>query len=655
MFCENCGKEIPEGNLFCDQCGWKVPEEEVVKSEEPVTEEVKAEETNTEEVKTEETSTEEVKAEGVNTEEPKPAEAPVAEPVRPVEPVYSPVTPPTSGKKAIDKKLATIIGAVAAALLLIIIIVANGAAISNSMKRTFSSPEKYYQWVEKKNAKELASSAASIYSSYLLESMKVYDTGASAEVTLELDEAGQDMLSLAGLAGVDLSWFKSGTIYYEGYSKDNIVQNMLGFGLGKEKLLSVDTIIDMEEENLYLAIPELSKSYIGVETGDMSGYVASADSTDMMAVLKSVCEKLPQEKQVQKLLAKYFEVALGSVEDVDMKKGKTLRAEGITQKCTELEVTIDAGTVEDVLKAVLEEMEEDKEIQKIIEKLCDELAKQDLDGVDDIDSDEVYEAFQDACKEARKNTKYLVDSDMELVMTLYVDSKGNVRGREIEYNDGWDTFKLEISNPHKGSKFGFKAAVSADGEEISVTGTGKDSGGKISGEFTVKYNGAGIVDFTAKNFDTNKLKKGYLNGKFTAKAASGVGRALNMTSVASALSDIELSIDVSMSSNSQKLVVSLAEDDEKWGSVSVAAERKSGKKASVPKNAIFVEDEDDFEDYWDTIDWDKFLKKLDKADIPSDIIDVVEDIADLDSDEVIEGLGSLLYGSMGRNLRYLMY
>ena len=26
MFCEECGKQIAEGNKFCDQCGWKVPE-----------------------------------------------------------------------------------------------------------------------------------------------------------------------------------------------------------------------------------------------------------------------------------------------------------------------------------------------------------------------------------------------------------------------------------------------------------------------------------------------------------------------------------------------------------------------------------------------------------------------------------------------------
>ncbi|MGN0167984.1 MAG: zinc-ribbon domain-containing protein [Acetatifactor sp.] len=662
MVCENCGKEVPEGDKFCTQCGWKVPVEEA-KTEEPAAEEVKAEEPQAEETKTEEPVAEEVKAEEPQAEETKieeaaaeevKAEEPQAEEAKTGELPPSPTNPPEPEKKKFNKKIAIIIGSAAA--LMLVLIVANWATLTNTMKRTFSSPEKYYQWVEKNTVKDAAASAASIYSSYLLETLKVYDTGSSAELTLELGEAGQDMLSLAGLAGMDLSWFESATISYEGYSKDNVVQNSIGLGLGRDKLLTLDSIIDIEGENAYLAIPELSKSYIGVEMDDLSDYSYylddSSDGVEYMDVLKTICERLPEEKQVQKLLAKYFDIALGCVEDVEMKKGKTLRAEGITQTCTELEVTIDADTVEDVLKAVLEEMEDDGDIKEIIIRLCDELAKQDMDGLEDIDSEEVYEAFRDACKEARKDAKYAVDSDMELVMTLYVDKKGNVRGRTVEYDDGWDSFKLEVANPHKGSKFGYKASADVDGQEFAVTGSGKDSNGTINGDFSVKYNGAGIVDITAKKFDTDSLKKGCLNGEFTVKASSGISRALGMASTASFLSDMVLSIDVSMSSSSNKLIVSLTEDGDNWGSVTLAASRKSGKRASVPseKKTIFVEDEDDFEDYWDTIEWDSFLKKLDKTALPSDVVDYVEDIADMDADEVMEELEYLMW-----DLMYYMY
>lgn len=51
---------------------------------------------------------------------------------------------------------------------MLVLIVANWATLTNTMKRTFSSPEKYYQWVEKNTVKDAAASVASIYSSYLL-------------------------------------------------------------------------------------------------------------------------------------------------------------------------------------------------------------------------------------------------------------------------------------------------------------------------------------------------------------------------------------------------------------------------------------------------------------------------------------------------------
>ena len=92
-----------------------------------------------------------------------------------------------------------------AAVVVVLLVVFNLSSIKNAAKRTFSSPENYYHWVEKNTAKEAAGTVSSIYANYFLDALKVYNMGTSAEVSVELDEAGQDMLSLAGAAGVDLS------------------------------------------------------------------------------------------------------------------------------------------------------------------------------------------------------------------------------------------------------------------------------------------------------------------------------------------------------------------------------------------------------------------------------------------------------------------
>ena len=247
MTCGNCGREVPSGNKFCTNCGWRVPEDfkEEVKTEEvpAASEEVKAEEAPVtedaakaeeapavEEVKAEEApAVEEVKAEEAPVaaeETAKVEEAPVVEAAPAAEAVKPASTPkaeaPAAPAKKKGSKAPLFVGI--AAVVVVLLVVFNLSSIKNAAKRTFSSPENYYHWVEKNTAKEAAGTVSSIYANYFLDALKVYNMGTSAEVSVELDEAGQDMLSLAGAAGVDLSWFKSASLTYEGYSKDNVME-----------------------------------------------------------------------------------------------------------------------------------------------------------------------------------------------------------------------------------------------------------------------------------------------------------------------------------------------------------------------------------------------------------------------------------------------
>ena len=653
MTCGNCGREVPSGNKFCTNCGWRVPEdfkEEVKAEEAPAVEEAKAEEAPAvEEVKAEEAP---VAAE----ETAKVEEAPVVEAAPAAEAVKPASTPkaeaPAAPAKKKGSKAPLFVGI--AAVVVVLLVVFNLSSIKNAAKRTFSSPENYYHWVEKNTAKEAAGTVSSIYANYFLDALKVYNMGTSAEVSVELDEAGQDMLSLAGAAGVDLSWFKSASLTYEGYSKDNVMEMKCGLAMEKKNVISADLIVDMAEEAVYLAVPELSKTYIGVDVSeipDISYYMDTLDnSTEYMDALKAILSKLPEEKQVKDLTAKYLEIALNSIDDVNMKKGKTLKAEGVSESCTLLEVTLDADTLQNVIENVAEQLENDREVKAIIEKLCDEIAGLDLDELDgiDIDSEEVYEYFQDACSELADEAQY-ISFDEELVMSLYVDGKGVIRGRSFEFNDGWSNYTVEILNPHKGGKIGFKAAVTVDNQEFSIAGSGKESGGRVSGDFSAKYNGTAIVDLTVKNFDTDALKKGYLNGTVTVKAASGIGKVLyGMSSVPSMVTDLAVTVDVSMDGKSGKLAVSVAEDKDKWGTVSVSAKKESGKKASVPadKNTVFIEDYSDVEDYWDTVDLDSLINTLDKLDVPSFVTDILEDFADLDGDELLENAEYIIYNNL---------
>ncbi len=518
----------------------------------------------------------------------------------------------------------------------------NFSALRNFAKRTFSSPEKYYQWAEENTAQELASSAASVYANYLLDSLQIYDTGAAGSFSVELGDAGKDMLSLAGLTGVDLSWLEKACVSYGTYIKDNMAQMQVGIGLEKE-LLTLDVIADMEEYTVWFAIPEISDSYIGVELGGLYGmeYLTDAMSfsgEDVTALLKKILKSLPEEKTAKELLTKYVKLALSCLDDVEMKKGKTLRAEGVTQNCTALEVEIDGRTLQDILETVTEELAEDKQVKKLIVELGDTVLEQDIPelGEYDFDGEELYELFQELCEELNEEAQDLAYADDGLLMTVYVDGKGVIRGRKFEYEGA----SLELAFPHSGSDFGFKAEVSDGGsQKVALTGSGKDKGGKLTGEFAAEYNGLSLVECAVKDFDTDALKKAELSGEFTFKAGSAVGRMTELASAAAMISDMELTLDTKLSAKGVKLGLELAEDKDMWGKISVSAEKKAGKKISAPaeKKTVLIESVEDFEDYWDTVDFKSLLKTLDKQGVPSEYVDLIEDIADLDFEDLLTG------------------
>ena len=58
-----------------------------------------------------------------------------------------------------------------AAVVVVLLVVFNLSSIKNAAKRTFSSPENYYHWVEKNTAKEAAPYAMGTLSDDILSGM----------------------------------------------------------------------------------------------------------------------------------------------------------------------------------------------------------------------------------------------------------------------------------------------------------------------------------------------------------------------------------------------------------------------------------------------------------------------------------------------------
>lgn len=699
MNCGNCGKELQTGDKFCMTCGWRVPEETV-----PVT---NAAQPNT-------GDSDKTVILSATMQEPVQASVPqgnvfqgntapqtdafqgnvfqggaapqagayqmaaapqVSDVPKGKKPKKEKVKKEKSGKKgglivAAIGAVAVIAGGVVAAF--------NWDVVTNTIKSTFSSPQDYYASVEKDNFSNMAASAANAYQTMLREPMssvsdmyesvtsgEIYEGGYKGEIVIELGDSAMenlmDTLSYQEELPFDISEWNRIALEYETYSGDSLINAAAGLTIGDTGLISVDTLLDYKDSALYLAMPELSESYLGISFEDvMADYEDALQSmeemTEYLDAIQEIVKVLPDEKQAQALLTKYFDVIIGCVDDVD-KESVKLEVGGVNQKCTCLKVTIDGKTLVKAAKALCKELKDDKDLKKYITDFVDAVSEQ-AEALDmaeelgmELDADEIYEQFQSMCDEILDTIDENEEEipEFELVMSVYVDSKGHVCGREFELEVEEQTMTLLVANTENGSNVGFEASLSiddGDGENGFVfEGSGKKNKGKLDGTYALTVMAQGekkkMMNVSVKQFDLDAMEKGYLNGSFGLSIADDLLEEMEERipeEVYSMLEEMELVFDLTSNENAAKFKVSLNQGKELYASLSISSEKVSDKKLSVPSDAIMIEDIEDPEEamleYWETIDWDSMIEKLEEIGFSDELIENLKYLIERVNDEL---------------------
>jgi hypothetical protein len=571
MFCGNCGTQVDDGESFCPECGAPLTPENV-QGDGKVTGKVQE----------------------------------LAKKLQCI------VKKAGSGAAASEP----VIAVVAAVLVVVLLVVANASRIGNFVHKTFSSPEKYYQYVEKKSAHELISNSGDMYKFLVLDNIAgMSDKKVSGEISVELGKDGEELLELAGLAGIDLSGLKSVSVSASANTKDNRTSFEAALSSNSKDIISGNGVVDIKDGKFYFQVPELNSDYIEI---DMDDVYYDYDEIYEQQMMQDVLDALPSQSKFEDILEDYVVVALKNVDKVSS-SSKSISVGGVEQKCTELKVTFDADTLEDMTEDILKQMKNDKEIKKMLENIA---KKADAD----FDSDD----YEDYIDDMLDDLDYAFDDDLEIVMKVYVDGKGKIRGRVIEYEDRYDSFEVSMLMPQKGRKVGYELSFEVDGETVKLTGEGKKSGDKVTGDFTVKYNGTSIVDLSVKKLDVESLKNGKLNGKIEASVSSKLAKVTGSISGMSIIEDIRLTLDAETDDNSFKYKIGVIYDDEDIGTITLSAKSSKGSKVSLPssKNTVSISDEDDMLEWVEDIEWSKFLKNLDKANLPDDVIDEIEDVID---------------------------
>lgn len=643
MFCEKCGTQLQDSEKFCPVCGTPAPDsvDAAPAAGQAATENASVQSGQTQMPAYAAPSFEEV-PNGSEVAIGGGAMFSVSDPTETSQPVKE--------KKKSKKKFFVIGGIVAAAALIGVVTFAFElpARIGNWWHKTVSSPEKYYQYVEKGNAEKMASSAGELYQTIILDSKDFFNSTSNMTITLEVGEGGKELLELAEkMAGMDLSWFENVSFGEVVTIDGNQFGLDLSTTLNSEKLLSMVMALDLESGKAFLQIPELTSTYLGLDLEELLG-ISFDDVVDGWEEFKddfqAVIDAMPSQSRMEKMLIKYVQVATDCIDDVE-KRSTTLKVEDVSQKCTALEITLDAELVAEMLKAVLEEAEDDADLEAFIVDIVDALGG---------DGDDVYDEFIEGLEYLYDDIKDVRGGDEEVTLTLYVDGKGNVIGRLLEA----EGVEIAMLMAQSGGKFGYELSMYIDdGEEsMGLYGSGKISGDKISGEFSLNlydaYNGGDIeiMTFTTESLDLKSLKQGMFNGKIVMSPGSELVKQMTGGSpyVASIIRDLKFSLSGKSSADSAECTFGVIYDDKDLISLTASSESKKSSGVNIPKdkNAIFIEDERDLEDWFDEIDWDKFISGLKKTNLPKSVISEIEDICEEIEDGGLDMLGDVISSLM---------
>jgi len=316
------------------------------------------------------------------------------------------------------------------------------------------------------------------------------------------------------------------------------------------------------------------------------------------------------KKVTEKLLNKYIECVIKSVDDIDESSEK-LSIEGTSVKATVLTANIDGETFANILTNVLTEVRDDKEIKKIITNISE------LEMYEDMGMD--YDLFVESIDEILdEGFEDFESSDESIELDFYVNNKGDIIGFGFE-EEGVEFLCASIV---KGKNFASTISVESEGQKIEFSGSGKNSGNKKTGEYKLSVMGFEVLTISLDGVDSKKLEEGTIVGTITLEPGSGLNTFTAMldSEISSLISDLKL--EIKGTDKGSKL--SLYSGEDLYIALGLEGKTTDNSKVNIPSDYMDSEDASDMMDFADAAEdyvTGDLIDKLEEINVPDDIID----------------------------------
>lgn len=468
-----------------------------------------------------------------------------------------------------------------------------GNSIINHLKLAVMDPTEYYASVEYQNIEAFLNAL----DKKAVDPQNYQSTG---EISLKVTEELLDILEDIGLEWDydirELAIALSAQVNV----KDDKIQANLGGNINSKEIISGEAILDLAEEEVYVQIPLFSdKAFV-------------ADMRDLELDLPDTLPEKKISEESLSLLKTYAKILLENTPEFEKSKDE-LDANGVTASYTLLRTEM---TVEELANMLIPMLKELKRDDKAVAFICGDFAEA-MTG-DTWDEDYFIDRID-----------VLIDTmedDMEDVdlfeYKVWVDDDGKIMGREIKAEE----FTVGIYNACNGGKQGTEILIKSNGVKAVFSGTAKRFGDELkNGLYTLEVSGMEMASVELKKFNVEKPQKGEFEAEFSVSLSKDALDFMDLSGVtASIMEELSVNFNIDFESKSVTFFMTLNSDDKALLEIGLSGESGDGKKISIPKSVVDVEDyADEINDIADILD--ELMDKLEKAGVDSEL---VEDLYD---------------------------
>lgn len=499
------------------------------------------------------------------------------------------------------------------ALLALVLVCATVLSLTACSAPSKSQPDKYFRYVEEQSITNGVDTLMTYYSDLLDNASQKSGAGSA---TLQLTVGDQLLNLFTENVGLDLSFLNDLRFSLDTTLTEQAMQAAVTIAAAKQAIGTVDVIADTESGSLFISIPEFFAQTLSLPLEELG-----LDFSDMNAetLPTEALEKLPSEKELERLIDKYVGIVLDNLGEAET-KDDTLTAGGVSEACTSVTTTLTGETLADICIAVIPEAAKDKTLQSLLEAI-DEVA-QTLG--EDAGLAAAYLEFQQEAdtlvEEIREDAAEYV-GEIFLNWTDYINKNNEIIGRTLDFAGA--EAQLTYSTAHDGDDFGFALSMTEYGNPVlDISGTGTDKKDVIGGTFYAAAGGETVLIVTLEDFDTKKFADGVIDGRIALSLPNTDWLDLDeLDDTVAAMFDASTAFcfDIYMDDKTVELDASVETRGAELLGITVTTKEEKASKIKIPTKDIT----ENADEWLAAFDSDKLFTAMTEAGIPAEIVSIL--------------------------------